>query len=114
MIQFLLTRVIKKIREIGLNEEILKNALFIITLILLFFFYFKAGYYKSIINRLENERKSALLELQQVDEFNKIINNYLKESLDEDIYLSSNDIFHLRRSIGMSNDTKPSTSLFSE
>lgn len=99
----MIVSLISIIKSCKISTDMLKKIWFIICLVLLCFFYSQAKYYKSLAKRLEMEERMEKNKIGQMYEFNKVIDNYLRESLDEDFFISSNDIFQLRRSIGLSN-----------
>lgn len=101
---FLILKIVKEVRtKINLNNDSIKNVFLFCSVILTMFFFCQNKYYKSVINNLKERERAFISNTWNVNDLDRIVSDYLKESLNEDILLSSNDIFHLNRSIGLSN-----------
>lgn len=89
--------------KVSLNGDLIKNIFLFCSVAFALFFYLQNRHYKSIISEFEERKRASGSEIRSINDLDKIVNSYLEENLNEDILLSSNDLFHLNRSIGLSN-----------
>lgn len=95
--------ILSLIKKIKIKSHHVKDLLLLLSCILCLYFYLLIGHYKSIIDRMRKDQMRFMHESNSVRNLNETVDQYLKESLDEDFTLSSNDVYNLYRSSGMSN-----------